>query len=349
MAFDLAFQEPFGRAYRLAYRILGSGPAAEDVAAEALARAYSDWARVGRMEQRDAWVLRVATNLALDQVRRTRSKLEATAPVELADPTELLTLRLALVDALRTLPARQQEALALRYFGDLTDGQIARVLRISAGTAKTHVHRGIAALRRHFADEIVQRLQADQEEHMRLRTYRDAREALEDRRIITGRVLGWAEGGLQLDVGGVPGRLPTSQAGFYVGDDYSWMIGNDVEVRVIEVREDEGVVFFSRRAVLDNERFRALRQAMLAELRSGETRLGKVTLVLPFGAFVDLGGVFGMLPASEFAAPGESREQIKARNEPAAPGPVVRGRGVRVEVVSVDLERERADLRLSKS
>ena len=111
--------------------------------------------------------------------------LEATAPVELADPTELLTLRLALVDALRTLPARQQEALALRYFGDLTDGQIARVLRISAGTAKTHVHRGIAALRRHFADEIVQRLQADQEEHMRLRTYRDAREALEDRRIIT--------------------------------------------------------------------------------------------------------------------------------------------------------------------
>ena len=78
-------------------------------------------------------------------------------------------------------------------------------------------------------------------------------------------------------------------------------------------------------------------------------RLGKVTLVLPFGAFVDLGGVFGVLPASEFAAPGESREQVKARNEPGAPGPVVRGRGVRVNVVSVDLERERADLRLSKS
>ena len=349
MAFELAFQELFGRAYRLAYRILGSGPAAEDVAAEALARAFSNWARVGRMEHRDAWVLRVATNLALDQVRMPRSKLEAAAPVELADPTDLLTLRLTLVDALRTLPARQRETLALRYFGDLTDRQIARVLRISAGTAKTHVHRGLAALRRHFADDIVQRLQADQEEHMRLRTYKDAREALEDRRIITGRVLGWGEGELLLDVGGVPGRLVASQAGFYVGDDYSWMIGNDVEVRVIDVREDEGVVFLSRRAVLDNERFRALRRAMLAELRPGETRLGKVTLVLPFGAFVDLGGVFGVLPASEFAAPDEDREQIKGRNEPGAPGPVVRDGGVRVKVVSIDLEHERAHLRLSRS
>jgi len=184
---------------------------------------------------------------------------------------------------------------------------------------------------------------------MRLRTYKDAREALEDRRIITGRVLGWGEGELLLDVGGVPGRLVASQAGFYVGDDYSWMIGNDVEVRVIDVREDEGVVFLSRRAVLDNERFRALRRAMLAELRPGETRLGKVTLVLPFGAFVDLGGVFGVLPASEFAAPDEDREQIKGRNEPGAPGPVVRDGGVRVKVVSIDLEHERAHLRLSRS
>lgn len=350
MAFDLAFDELFGRAYRLAYRIVGSGPEAEDVAAEALARACSDWARVSRMEHRDAWVLRVATNLAMDHVRGPRGKVDAVAPVEITDdPTERLTLRLTLVDALRTLPTRQREALALRYFGDLTDGEIAKALGISTGTAKTHVHRGLAALRKHFADDMVQRLRTDQEERMRLRTYGDARQAMEDRRIITGRVVGWGEGGLVLDVGGVPARLPTSQAGFYVGDDYDWMIGSDVEVRVIDVREDQGVVLLSRRAVLDNERFRALRRAMLAELRPGEMRLGKVTLVLPFGAFVDLGGVFGVLPASEFAAPEEDRDQIKTRNEPEARGPVVRGRGVRVEVVSVDLEHERAALRLSES
>src|SRR5262249_53513643 len=124
--------------------------------------------------------------------------------------------------------------------------------------------------------------------------------------------------------------------------------GHDLEVKVIEVCKDEGYIFVSRRAVLDTARLKALRRAILSGLQPGVPQLGKVTLVLPFGAFVDLGiGVFGVLPASEFASPGEDREQIKGRNEPGGTGQVVRGRAVRVEVVSVDREMERALLRLS--
>ena len=343
--FELAFQDLFGRAYRLAYRILGSGPAAEDVAAEALTRAFTDWERVAQLPYRDAWVLRVAANLALDQVRRPQIRLNGAEP---ADPGEAVALRVALLEALRSLPARQRDAIALRFFADLTQAEVARVLGISTGTAKTHIHRGLAALRVQFSDETGDKLGAGQEERMRLRTYDDAWKAMAEGRIVTGRVLGWGEGGLKIDVGGLSARLRTSQAGFYVGDDYSWMIGQDVEVKVIEVCKGEGYIFVSRRAVLDSARLKALRRAILSGLQPGVPQLGKVTLVLPFGAFVELGiGVFGVLPASEFASPGEDCEQIKARNEPGATGPVVRGRGVRVEVVSVDLEMERALLRLS--
>jgi DNA-directed RNA polymerase specialized sigma24 family protein len=69
----------------VAWRILGSVPEAEDAAAEALARALVDWSRISRLEHRDAWILRVTINLAIDVARR-RSRHE-NAPVEFAAAT----------------------------------------------------------------------------------------------------------------------------------------------------------------------------------------------------------------------------------------------------------------------
>ena len=54
----------------------------------------------------------------------------------------------AVMDALRTLPARQREVLVLRYYSDLSEAQIAHALEISPGAVKTHAHRGLTALRR---------------------------------------------------------------------------------------------------------------------------------------------------------------------------------------------------------
>lgn len=152
--FDGAFDDLFPRAHRLARRIVGDPAAAEDIAAEALARAYARWPKVSALPWRDAWVLRVAANLAIDAVRRRPPTLGFVAPSPAAE--DAVALRVALAAALQALPRRQRQAVALRYLADLSEAEVAEALGISAGSVKTHVHRGLAALRR--------RLGADAEE-----------------------------------------------------------------------------------------------------------------------------------------------------------------------------------------
>src|SRR2546430_7647544 len=111
-SFEAAYRELFARAATLAYRILGEQTAAEDVAAEALARTYAHWRKVSSLPYRDGWVLRVATNLAIDAVRKRPIAPLAQDPM---DAAEAATVRLALVEALQSLPQRQRQAVALRY------------------------------------------------------------------------------------------------------------------------------------------------------------------------------------------------------------------------------------------
>jgi RNA polymerase sigma-70 factor (sigma-E family) len=146
-SFEEAFDELFPRAFRLARRLLGDVAAAEDVAAEALARAYARWSRVGSLPWRDGWVLRVASNLAIDVLRRQSAAPEPPLPVFARAEDEVVALRLALAAALPHLPKRQRQAVTLRYLAGLTDVEVAEALGISAGSVKTHVHRGLAALR----------------------------------------------------------------------------------------------------------------------------------------------------------------------------------------------------------
>ena len=149
--FEEAFDRLFPLAFRLARRILGDAAAAEDAAAEALARAYAQWPRVSALPHGDAWVLRVATNLALDQVRRHPPQVQSAASSE---AEELLTLRMALSAALVSLPRRQRQTVTLRYLGELSEAEVAEALGISSGSVKTHVHRGLAALRARLGPSI---------------------------------------------------------------------------------------------------------------------------------------------------------------------------------------------------
>lgn len=110
--FRQAFTELFPHAFRMAHRIVGNVTAAEDCAAEALARAFARWPKVRSLAYRDAWVMRVAANIAIDVVRKKDPALE---PVAAIDPSEDATTRLALAAALRALPARQRDAIVLRY------------------------------------------------------------------------------------------------------------------------------------------------------------------------------------------------------------------------------------------
>jgi RNA polymerase sigma factor (sigma-70 family) len=144
--FDAEYPELFVRATRAAARIVSDPHQAEDIAAETLARTLASWSKVHGYAT--PFVIRVATNLALDELRRRGRRLE---PVpEATTPHDELVSRLALVAALGRLSARQRQVLVLRFVVGLDEREVADALRISAGSVKVHAQRGLASLRRRY-------------------------------------------------------------------------------------------------------------------------------------------------------------------------------------------------------
>jgi RNA polymerase sigma-70 factor (ECF subfamily) len=144
---------------RTTRRLAPSGVDPMDLAAEALARAYAQWDRIGTMEWWRAWVFRVVANLALtarSSGRRSALSLRRWAPAApLGGRTDSAGTRLddeiaardLVRSALKKLPPRQREAITLHYLADLTVNDTALAMRVSPGTAKTHIERGITTLR----------------------------------------------------------------------------------------------------------------------------------------------------------------------------------------------------------
>lgn len=145
--FDEAFRHLLPQAVRVAYRILGDIDEAEDAAVEALARAAVRWRRVSGLPYRDAWVLRVTANVAVDMARRRHPGVGAAA--EPAQPTheDMVVLQLALATALARLSRRQREVVTLRYLAGMTDVDVARCLHVSIGAVKRHGGRALEGLR----------------------------------------------------------------------------------------------------------------------------------------------------------------------------------------------------------
>jgi len=143
--FESFFRSVFARAVAVAQRVTADRASAEDAAVEALAKAHFRWKRIGDQPWRDAWVYKVAVNEAIRGLpRRSPARPLPTA----YDPTDQVALRQALTAALRQLPRRQREAIVLRYLLDFSEAEVAAALGVSQGTVKTHLHRGIAALRK---------------------------------------------------------------------------------------------------------------------------------------------------------------------------------------------------------
>jgi RNA polymerase sigma factor (sigma-70 family) len=148
-SFDEAFPGLYRRARGLAYRILGDMTAAEDAAAEAMARALVHWKRIGDLPYRDGWVLRVTANVALDAVRRQqRAQIHLPDPVEaVSPPEENIVLRTALVAALQALPRRQREAIVLVHLVGMSSTEAAASMNVSVSSVSQHMRRGLARLR----------------------------------------------------------------------------------------------------------------------------------------------------------------------------------------------------------
>jgi RNA polymerase sigma factor (sigma-70 family) len=160
--FDERYRGLFLAAMRVAGRITGDRTAAEDLAAEAMARAFANWRKIATLPHLDAWVQRVAANLAIDHVRRRRPLAEATRREEddvrarrtVAPPFEEASAsRSSLTAALVELPRRQREVLVLRYLVGLDDEELGPWLGMSPSTARTHVQRGLATLRKKLGND----------------------------------------------------------------------------------------------------------------------------------------------------------------------------------------------------
>jgi RNA polymerase sigma-70 factor, ECF subfamily len=120
---------------------------AQDVVQEAFARALQRWDRVSTYDNPEAWVRRVAWNLATSNWRRIARfntfMRKQTTERHVAEPSPD---RVALVRALSTLPEAQRRAVVLHYLGDLSVADIALQERVAPGTVKSWLHRGRAAL-----------------------------------------------------------------------------------------------------------------------------------------------------------------------------------------------------------
>ena len=145
--FDTFYAREFRSLVALTYVLSGSPMLAEDLAQEAMATAYRQWPRVSAMESPTGFVRRTASHLAASAVRRRVAEAKAmlrltsqrTVVPPLDEPDEQFWA------AVRRLPTRQAQAVALRYIYD-TVSEVAEVMSISEGAAKAHLFRGRQAL-----------------------------------------------------------------------------------------------------------------------------------------------------------------------------------------------------------
>jgi RNA polymerase sigma factor (sigma-70 family) len=142
--FESFFRRVYPKAVAVAERVTGELAAAEDAAIEAMAKAHFRWKRIGPQTWREAWVLKVAVNEAISRLPKP---FIPPVPVEAGDPADGVALRHTLNAAVRALPRRQREVVRLRYLVGLTETEIAEALNLSLGTVRTHLRRGVAALR----------------------------------------------------------------------------------------------------------------------------------------------------------------------------------------------------------
>ena len=152
--------------------------------------------------------------------------------------------------------------------------------------------------------------------------------------VVTGQVIEVVKGGLIIDIG-LRGFLPASLVEMRRVRDLQPYVGQELETKIIELDKNRNNVVLSRRAWLEQTQSE-VRQNFLTQLQKGQIRKGVVSSIVNFGAFVDLGGVDGLVHVSEL-----SWKHIDHPSEV-----VEVGQEVTVEVLSVEMDRERVSLSL---
>ena len=160
-AFRVLVERHADRAYRIAWRMLGDGAEAEDVAQEAVLRLWRDAAGWrGGGPGVGAWLVRVATNLCLDRLRR-RARMSGEAVPERADEAPLADAliegdetRAGVIRALDSLPERQRAAIVLTYYEELPNAEAATMLEMNIKAFESLLLRARRALRSMLVEQV---------------------------------------------------------------------------------------------------------------------------------------------------------------------------------------------------
>jgi RNA polymerase sigma-70 factor (sigma-E family) len=160
-ALERLYAAHWGRLVRLAVLLVRDQGVAEEVVQDCFVAMHRAWGRLRDPDKALAYLRRSVVNRSrshlrhLAVVRHHAERQFGPDPVDGADHSAYLQARRDVVlDALRALPPRQREVLALRYYLDLSEAEIADALGISRGAVKSHASRGAAALRSALADEL---------------------------------------------------------------------------------------------------------------------------------------------------------------------------------------------------
>jgi small subunit ribosomal protein S1 len=185
----------------------------------------------------------------------------------------------------------------------------------------------IAALENEMGQVLLSKEKADQK-----RVWESVESAYKSGQRITGKVTQKVKGGLQVDIG-IPAFLPGSQIDIRPHRNLDKFLGQDYEFKVLKITRDKGNIVLSRRAVLLSERDE-LRTATLKVLQEGVVMEGIVKNVTDYGAFIDLGGIDGLLHITDI-----SWGRINHPSEKLSVGQTVP-----VVVLKYDQEKERVSL-----
>ena len=170
-----------------------------------------------------------------------------------------------------------------------------------------------------------------------LRVWNKIKEAYDTEEVVEGRLVRRIKGGVVVDLFGVDAFLPGSQVALRRVPNLDDLIGQQLQFRVIKLNKRRRNIVVSRRVVLEEERA-IKRGKLIKELEKGQVRKGQVKNITDFGAFVDLGGIDGLLHITDMSWGRVSH-----------PSEVVSiGDEIEVKVLEFDKERERISLGLKQ-
>ena len=175
------------------------------------------------------------------------------------------------------------------------------------------------------------------EKAKRAETWNVLEKLYENNEIVTGLISGKVKGGFTVDIGSVRAFLPGSLVDTRPVRDTAHLEGKELEFKVIKLDQKRNNVVVSRRAVMESENS-AEREALLSNLEEGQEVVGVVENLTDYGAFVDLGGIDGLLHITDMAW-----RRIKHPSEV-----VEVGQELKVKVLKFDRERNRVSLGLKQ-